>query len=237
MSRPRLASGWQSFEAWVGTRSSAAALFALALAVFALQSVVLPVHRGVTWAGTSRPSCSTGTTDPVLPSVLNTRGPLAALGVGVPLELGGAMAEIWLGVLYAASIVAWGFVALTFGPRAAAADDRAASRLPGLRHPLPRAGERCPVRRRVRGLGGPAVAGITPPVRSDLSRCGARDGPARARPAFEPGADRLGGPPALPPRSVGPAAGVGGFLLRRFRRRNPGLEGDSPPALRRRCRA
>jgi len=57
--------------------------------------------------------------DPVLPSVLSTRGPFAALGVSLPLELGGVAAEIWLAVLYAASIVAWGAVAITFGARAA----------------------------------------------------------------------------------------------------------------------
>src|SRR6266571_2540720 len=56
---------------------------------------------------------------PIYPAVLNNRGPLAALGVGLPLELGGWAAEIWLGVLYALSIVAWGRVAYTFGPGAA----------------------------------------------------------------------------------------------------------------------
>jgi hypothetical protein len=56
---------------------------------------------------------------PVYPAVLNTRGPLAALGVGGPLELGGWAAEVWLGLLFALSIVAWARVALTFGPRAA----------------------------------------------------------------------------------------------------------------------
>jgi hypothetical protein len=50
---------------------------------------------------------------------MNTRGPLAALGVGVPLELGGAAAEVWLALLFAASILAWGVVAMTFGARAA----------------------------------------------------------------------------------------------------------------------
>ena len=37
----------------------------------------------------------------------------------MPLELGGWAAEIWLAVLYALSIVAWGRVALTFGSRSA----------------------------------------------------------------------------------------------------------------------
>lgn len=117
--RPSLASRWQSFEAWVGTRSSGVALFALALAVFALQSIVLPVFQGRDMGRYVQTFVQLFYEEPVLPSVLNTRGPLAGLGVGVPLEIGGAFAEIWLGVLYAASIVAWGVVALTFGPRAA----------------------------------------------------------------------------------------------------------------------
>ena len=57
--------------------------------------------------------------EPILTSVADTRGPLASLGVGIPLELGGTAAEVWLGVLYAASIVAWSAVAMYFGPRAA----------------------------------------------------------------------------------------------------------------------
>src|SRR6266511_1118247 len=56
---------------------------------------------------------------PVYPAVLNTRGPLSALGVGVPLAIGGWTAEIFLAVLYGLSIVAWGRVALTFGSLAA----------------------------------------------------------------------------------------------------------------------
>jgi hypothetical protein len=58
---------------------------------------------------------------PIYPAVLNSRGPLAALGVGLPLEAGGWAAEVWLAVLYALSIVAWARVALTFGSRAAIA--------------------------------------------------------------------------------------------------------------------
>ncbi len=117
--RPRLVSRWQSFEAWVGTRSSAVALFVLALAVFALQSAVLPAYPGRDMARYLQAFVQLGYHVPVYPAVLNTRGPLAALGVGVPLELGGWASEVWLGLLYAFSIVAWGRVALTFGPRAA----------------------------------------------------------------------------------------------------------------------
>jgi Dolichyl-phosphate-mannose-protein mannosyltransferase len=117
--RPRLASRWQTFEAWVGTPTSAAALFVLALAVFALQSAVLPVHPGRDMDRYLQAFVQLGYAEPVYPYVIDSRGPLAALGVGVPLSVGGAAAEIWLGLLYAFSIVAWGIVALTFGARAA----------------------------------------------------------------------------------------------------------------------
>ena len=110
---------WRSFEAGVGTRRSAVALFIVALAVFAVQSIVLPAYPGRDMARYLQTYFQLGYHAPVYPAVLNTRGPLAALGVGVPLELGGWVAEIWLALLYAFSIVAWGRVAFTFGPRAA----------------------------------------------------------------------------------------------------------------------
>ena len=119
VTRGRAASTWQSFEAWVGTRRSGAALFLAALGVFALQSVVLPAYPGRDMGRYVQTYVQYWYDDAVLPSVLNTRGPLAVLGVSVPLELGGVVAEIWLAALYAASIVAWGWVALSFGPRAA----------------------------------------------------------------------------------------------------------------------
>lgn len=114
-------SRWRAFEAWVGTRGSAAALFGVALAVFAFQSVVLPVGPGRDMGRYVQTYLQLGYHVPIVPSVLDTRGPLAALGVGVPLEVGGWAAEIWLALLFASSIVAWGYVALTFGARAALA--------------------------------------------------------------------------------------------------------------------
>jgi hypothetical protein len=117
--RPRLASRWQSFEFWVGTRSSAAALFAIALAVFAVQSAVLPAFPGRDLDRYIQAFVQLGYSTPIYPAVLATRGPLAVLGVGVPLELGGGAAEAWLALLYAGSIVAWSAVALTFGKRPA----------------------------------------------------------------------------------------------------------------------
>jgi hypothetical protein len=119
VTRPHVVSRWRAFEGWVGTRSSAVALFALALAVFALQSAVLPVYPGRDMGRYVQTYVQYFYDDAILPSVLNTRGPLAALGVGLPLELGGVAAEIWLALLFASSIVAWGAVALKFGPRTA----------------------------------------------------------------------------------------------------------------------
>lgn len=117
--RPRLASRWQAFEAWVGTWASAATLFVVALAVFAVESAVLPAYPGRDMDRYIQAFLQLGYHEPLYPAVIETRGPLAALGVGVPLELGGRVAEAWLGLLYAGSIVAWGSVARVFGPRAA----------------------------------------------------------------------------------------------------------------------
>jgi hypothetical protein len=110
---------WHSFEGWVGTRRSGVALFLIAGVAFALQSAVLPVGPGRDMGRYVQAFLQLGYHDPLLTSVADTRGPLASLGVGVPLELGGTAAEVWLGLLYAASIVAWSAVAMHFGPRAA----------------------------------------------------------------------------------------------------------------------
>ena len=91
--RPGLAARWRSFEAWVGTRGSAVGLLVLALAVFAIQSAVLPAYPGRDMARYLQTFIQLGYHVPVYPAVLNTRGPLSALGVGLPLELGGWAAE------------------------------------------------------------------------------------------------------------------------------------------------
>jgi hypothetical protein len=114
-----LAAKWRSFEDWAGSRSSAVALFVLALAVFALESAFLPAYPGRDMSRYLQAFVQLGYDVPVYPAVLNTRGPLSALGVGVPLEVGGWAAEAFLAVLYALSIVAWARLALTFGRRAA----------------------------------------------------------------------------------------------------------------------
>jgi hypothetical protein len=117
--RPRLASRWQSFEAWVGTRASAATLFGLALVVYGIESIVLPAYAGRDMARYLQAFVQLGYHVPVYPAVLTSRGPLAILGVGVPLEIGGWAAELWLALLFALSIVAWARVAFFFGRRAA----------------------------------------------------------------------------------------------------------------------
>jgi hypothetical protein len=103
----------------VGSRSSGVALFALALVIFAIRSLVVPVHPGRDFPRYIQAYVQIAHDYLVLPVVVNTRGPLSALGVSLPLEIGGWTAGIWLALLYAASIVAWGVVALRFGPRAA----------------------------------------------------------------------------------------------------------------------
>ena len=116
-----VATRWRSFEAWVGSRASALVLFGGALAVFALQSTFLPVYPGRDMSRYLETFFQLGYEVPVYPAVVNTRGPLSALGVGLPLTLGGWAAEVFLALLYALSIVAWARVALTFGARAAIA--------------------------------------------------------------------------------------------------------------------
>jgi hypothetical protein len=110
---------WRSFEEWVGSRNSALALFGVALAVFALESVFLPAYPGRDMSRYLETFFQLGYHVPIYPAVLNTRGPLSAIGVGVPLAISGWAAELWLALLYACSIVAWARVALTFGSRAA----------------------------------------------------------------------------------------------------------------------
>jgi hypothetical protein len=112
---------WAAFEAWVGSRASAAALFALALVVFAVQSAVLPAYPGRDMSRYLETFFQLGYHVPVYPAVLNTRGPLSAIGVAVPLSISGWAAEVFLAVLFALSTVAWARVAWVFGARAAIA--------------------------------------------------------------------------------------------------------------------
>jgi hypothetical protein len=118
---PRVALRTQPLDAWVGTRESALALVAAALAVFALESVFLPAYPGRDMTRYLETFFQLGYSVPLYPPVLNTRGPLSALGVGMPLSVSGWVAELLLAGLYALSLLAWARVALAFGSRAAIA--------------------------------------------------------------------------------------------------------------------
>ena len=106
-------------EALASTRRGAAALFGLGLLVYALVSLALPLVAGrdfptyvTTWAQLDQWSS-------VLPMTMLYRPPVAPLVAIGPLDaLGGWVAEGWLAILYAASVVAWSAVARRAGPRA-----------------------------------------------------------------------------------------------------------------------
>lgn len=107
-------------EALASTRRGAAALFGLGLLVYGLVSLALPLVAGrdfptyvTTWVQLDQ-------WDSVLPMTMLYRPPVAPLVAIGPLDaLGGWVAEGWLAILYAASIVAWSAVARRAGPRAA----------------------------------------------------------------------------------------------------------------------
>ena len=106
-------------EAFAGTRRGAAALFVLALAVFAVQSIAKPVAGGRDFGSYLGYYVQMWDSRPADLSPLVARTPIAPLAIGVPLDIGGVAAVIWMALLYAGSIVAWSWVALSFGRRAA----------------------------------------------------------------------------------------------------------------------
>lgn len=107
-------------EHGIGTRRGAAVVFGLALAVFAIRSIALPVIPGrdfgtylsyyaQMWDGSS-----------VVPMTMLYRTPLAPLVVGGSLDLAGGWGlQVVMAVLFGVSILVWTRTALVFGPRAA----------------------------------------------------------------------------------------------------------------------
>ena len=109
-------------EASVSTPAAAPALFVGALAVYALESVAVPVTAGRDLQTYIVNYLQLGDWKAAVPIWSLLRTPLASLSVGAPLELGGAwLAQALLGVLFAASITAWARTAAYFGSRAAIA--------------------------------------------------------------------------------------------------------------------
>jgi hypothetical protein len=107
-------------EAFASTPAAAPALFASALAVYALESIAVPVTAGRDLQTYIVNYLQLGDWKAAVPIWSLLRTPLASLSVGGPLELGGAwLAQAWLGLLFAASITAWTRTAVYFGGRAA----------------------------------------------------------------------------------------------------------------------
>jgi len=116
----RLSRGLARAEAGVATRRGGLVLFAVGLAVYALQSIALPVIPGRDFGTYLRFYDQMWEWESVLPMSMLFRTPLAPLVIGVSLDAaGGYGAQVVLAVLYAASILAWSRAALAFGRRAA----------------------------------------------------------------------------------------------------------------------
>jgi hypothetical protein len=114
------------------TRRGAALLFGVALAVYALQSLAIPLVAGRDLGTYLRYYAQYFDGHPVLPMAMLFRTPVAPFAVGLPLDVGGAaLAQAWLGVLYAGSVVAWSAAAAVFGGRAALATAAALLAYPG----------------------------------------------------------------------------------------------------------
>jgi hypothetical protein len=103
----------------VGQRH-AAVVFVVALAVWWIQAIVIPLAGGRDLATYLGAYVQLGWSHPVDLGYVLGRTPLSALGIGGLLDLaGGALAEPVVSLLYAASIVAWFVTARRFSNRAA----------------------------------------------------------------------------------------------------------------------
>ena len=114
----RDAIGW--LESRVGTREGGATVFILALAVFGLRSVALPVLPGRDFGTYIGYYVQMWDWHSVVPMAMLYRTPLAPLVIGGTLDLlGGWGLLVVMALLFAVSVVLWTRTALTFGPRAA----------------------------------------------------------------------------------------------------------------------
>lgn len=101
-------------------RLAAPTLFGIALVVYWLQALAWPVQRGRDAWDYLVYYLSYADSDTPFLLVMLMRTPFAALGVGLPLDLGGAAAmELVMGLAYAATIVLWAAVARWYSGTAA----------------------------------------------------------------------------------------------------------------------
>ncbi|HET6682830.1 MAG TPA: hypothetical protein VFG75_03965, partial [Gaiella sp.] len=94
-------------------------LFAVALAVYALVSLALPLQAGRDLPRYLLSYAQLFEAHVTFPQAILSRTPGTPLVAGVLLDLGPVVSEVGMGVLYALSIVAWFSVARRFGPVAA----------------------------------------------------------------------------------------------------------------------
>jgi hypothetical protein len=119
--RTRVVPVFQGLERLAGTRRGAALLVALALAVYAFESVGWALRPGRDLGVYLRYYVQLGQDNPVFPWSMLTRTPVTPLFAGGLLEAGGGLfAEVVMALLFAASIIAWSFVALRVAGRRAA---------------------------------------------------------------------------------------------------------------------
>src|SRR5688572_26133510 len=118
--RPPVAKLLDRVERGIESRRGAALLFLVALAVYGLQSIALPVVPGRDFGTYLRFYVQMFEWDSVLPMSMLFRTPVAPLLLGGSLDLaGGYAAQVLMAGLYATSIVCWARTALAFGGRAA----------------------------------------------------------------------------------------------------------------------
>jgi 4-amino-4-deoxy-L-arabinose transferase-like glycosyltransferase len=119
--RTRVVPVFQGLERLAGTRRGAALLVVLALVAYAFESVGWALRPGRDLGVYLRYYVQLGQDHPVFPWSMLTRTPITPLFAGGLLEAGGGLfAEVVMALLYAASILAWSFIALRVAGRRAA---------------------------------------------------------------------------------------------------------------------
>jgi hypothetical protein len=118
--RRSLRSFYDRIEDGIGTQRGALVLAGVALAVYGLQSIALPIVPGRDFGTYLRFYVQMFEWNSPLPMTMLFRTPVAPLLVGGSLDLlGGYGTQALMAALYAGSIVCWVRVALVFGRRAA----------------------------------------------------------------------------------------------------------------------